>query len=345
MHLPPSENPQQVKSPSSTSQHLMHIQVMFDCFAVSGFSNSVNCKRVATISSWIQIIYTIVTFVISIWVMDFSDAIYKVDSTMKFWIARVIYTSTILVYFIVFVKTLFSRKCHATIQRDLDKVDKILQESTSIDDVIIVDTRNERKYVTRKYAASFLLVLFLLSTYIVSAWYSRHNNLHRFLLILIFFVPGIGNRIYCIMYSFYVELINIRLQRMHKALTSFQMQQKIVSSTTTNSTAEIQDVTSNNEENPLKTKHILMLRTIYERIWKASTIINDCFGFSLLLTVLLFTLIIVTNLYWLLLSMMGKGQDAYLSSLGRFMTLSISIYSFSFFLLSFVHRKCLSHCS
>lgn len=65
-----------------------------------------------------------------------------------------------------------------------------------------------------------------------------------------------------------------------------------------------------------RVERLITLKMVYSKLWRVTVMLNDCFGWSLLIIVIIMFISLTTNSYWLVLNCVNSDKTAYLTWYG-----------------------------
>lgn len=222
-----------------------------------------------------------------------------VESSLSCYIMFAIYGSIVFTNFFITIQVLRSRKRHAEIYSIIEDVDQIFESHVQV----LIDQKEEVRRLIRRICLYSIVIIAFLVGYICSHALTKPGQE----IILYAVGPGIANRVFCMMYSNFIELLHHRLEKVQEAIEG--------SLTASNSSTALQFGVGKLDS--FQTHRILCLKLIYGKVWTITETLERIFGICLLLNVLLLCVLITSNLYWMILIFMGFSEEAFLGFWGK----------------------------
>lgn len=267
--------------------------IFYRCWSLFPVAKSPRWRCFLEVYAWFWCIFCLLLLARVLHLISNSDVF--VQKSISGYIALVIFGITIFINIFVTAQVYRHRQQHARLYEIVQDIDRIFEDHLGV----APNYQQEAQLLLGKTWQYFMIILACISGFVASSYFSRHN----LETIALTFLPGIGNRIFCLLYVNFMRLIYHRLQLILDVL-----KQKIP-----NSKIELVRGHPCYERNKL-----LNLKEIYGKLWLLSDWMQQCFGFCLLAAVLLLSSVMVVNLYWLFLSLMGSSQEVFLGMGGTY---------------------------
>lgn len=228
-------------------------------------------------SSYLLKIYSVINF--SATIMIFISAFFicnvlQEDNSLSVLVGGLVFVGILLTHLMNIFQAFTSRNEQAEIYRKFDQIDMLL----SSDLFININYAAVRKRLFKKYS---LISLILLSIHVVSIASVAINGLFFSYYIHLIF-PVIVIRFRCIQNMFFVDLVKEKLQLLNEKL------EKDVIQRNNDKIFLIVERFQKRDKKSLNTSlydTIMVMKTVYGKIWDITNLCNDCFGYSLLFIV------------------------------------------------------------
>lgn len=219
--------------------------------------------------------YSVINFIATITIFISAFFICNVlqeDNSLSILVGGLVFVGILLTHLMNILQAFTSRNEQEEIHRKFDQIDMLLSSDLFIN-INYADVRNR---LLKKYS---LISLILLSIHVVSITSVAINGLFFSYYIHLIF-PVIVIRFRCIQNMFYIDLIKEKLQLLNQKLERDVIPQNhdkiflIVKSFSKRDTKSMNTYDT-----------IMVMKTVYGKIWDITNLCNDCFGYSLLFIV------------------------------------------------------------
>lgn len=275
------------------------------------YSSLINCFRIAGFfpyskkSKWNRVLqYYSKTLVVLLTIVLLSSCYFStvssnmIDGLLSVYIVVLSYNSTVFTHLFLVIYIYVTRATHISIYRDLDQIDREFERYVGQ----CIDRRAERKRLLQRFWLCFTFVVLCSVGYFISCWVTI-NSLD---LVLHALVPGLMNRLYCLMYNNFIAMINNRLELILQCLEDLErINENGIACEHLHPMATLYNITDT-------TRRVRALRKIYGKLWMISNKMDRCFGLTLMIIILLICCATTTMLYWMLLGFMGYNSEVYL---------------------------------
>jgi 7tm Chemosensory receptor len=226
-------------------------------------------------------------------VLGASDSLSAMVETLVF--IGVIFTSIINV-----IQAWFTRAEQFQINEKFDEIDDHIQDQMHH----LIDHAVAKRKIYKKYALILLLLLIIQTVFYA---YNINLNSIRYWLTLTF--PVFVLRLRCLQILFYLDSMNLKLQLLCDMLRVLVQQNQIADYF--QKREKLQTFKQINEYYDFGAKRIskvpvfdqlVIMKQIYGKVWDISNLINDCFGWSLLVLIAQNFIEFTCNGYWLFVS-------------------------------------------
>lgn len=271
-----------VKSPPSLSR-FEPLWNLYRCFNQFPVAKNPKSERYLKIYS---LIWTIIMSYFLIHSLKVSAEIGVTFAGISGIITFVIIGFAIFTNIVISVEIYCTRKKHANLYNIITEVDQILVKELSV----FYDFGKEIKWILRGTILRYLFISTFLVGYLVSSMITKeHNDVN-----MCVFIPGIANRVFCVLYGNFAEMIRNRLELLLDVLKGME------------------------KERPDSHRHhkIEVIKTAYGKLWTVSKELEECVGLSILIDVILLCSIVTVNIYWILISTLKSAEDIYMTSFG-----------------------------
>lgn len=218
-------------------------------------------------------IYSALTFVTTCGIFISAFFIFPVlseENSLSLLVGGLVFVGILLTHMMNVIQAFTSRHQQAEIYLKFDEIDILLSNQL----LVTVDY----KFVKRKLLMKYLgISVILVTIHILSIISVSINGLFfNYYIHLIFPVAIIRFR--CIQNMFYIDLIKEKLQ-----LLNFKLQKE--ATVPQNDRLFIVSEKFQKREKKAITSTLVIMKTIYGKIWDITNLCNDCFGYSLLFIV------------------------------------------------------------
>lgn len=221
-----------------------------------------------------------------------------IDGMISVYIVILSYNSTIFTHLFLVIYIYATKSTHISIYRDLDQIDREFERHVGHH----FDRKLEKKRLLQRFWLCFIFLFLCSVGYFVSCWFT----INSLVLVLHALVPGLMNRVFCLMYNNFIAMINYRLEVILKCLEDLErVSDNGIACEHLHPMATLYNITDT-------TRKIRALRKIYGKLWMISNKMDRCFGLTLMIIILLICCATTTMLYWMLLGFMGYSSEVYL---------------------------------
>ncbi|XP_055909637.1 putative gustatory receptor 39b [Eupeodes corollae] len=254
------------------------LKLILKILALAPSSQKESTQRVLNSFSLITIISVVLSAIFGFTLDVFGDG-YIVSSLAT----SVVFIGLIVGHLAAVLESLVKREKHDEFFEKLYELDDFFRVKVGY----TIPVASQSKKLNGKYSIITLVVFVSLLIYIGSILTHTYEG---------FFWHGsisvIVSRIRCIQASVYVDLFNLRFRHLNKVL-------KQLASSLLKPSNQILDINLCDIDNP---KRIIVIKSIYRKLYDLVTYLNDAFGWSILTFTVYFCLDFTCNCYWLILA-------------------------------------------
>lgn len=208
---------------------------------------------------------------------------------------------TIIAYAATLIQSYTTRNVQAQILENIRSIDNIFQFNLCMEPQHKRETRNLNRH---------LLINFIITTItsILYAFSCTWTKPYLFVSYIATFTKYVYE-LKCIQLEVYLKMIDHRMKLM---ITYFSKNMK--SDKTDSWTQEFSSVIKIRSS---RVERLITLKIIYSKLWRVSIMLNDCFGWSLLIIVVIKFISLTTNAYWLVLNIINSDKTTYMTWYGK----------------------------
>lgn len=223
----------------------------------------------------------------------FINSVLEDNNALSLLVGGLVFVGLLITHFINIFQALLTRKKQNMIYQKFDEIDFLLQNQLLVN----INYKSLQQKLFIKY---FIIKTLLITIHISSIVSVIINQLFiQYYLHLI--LPVFIIRIRCIQNMFYVDLINEKLNLMNQKLEDINSKHRDKMAFILFAD-KMQKFDRKDTKNSLY-EQLLVLKQIYGKLWDVSNLINDCFGWSLLVIVTQYFIEFTSNGYWLFLAL------------------------------------------
>lgn len=260
---------------------------LFQIFALCPFGRNDFQNYILGFYSLITFIAVIILAIVGMFV---NNIIYD-NNTLSAIVGGIVFLGEITTHLIIILHAFLSRK-------DLKKV---IGEIIDIDDIFENKLHRPMDYqaLGKKYFSKYVIIMLIskgiLVFLLIFFYLGSRKTTYTFWLHSSFSIVAVNMR--CIQNIFFVDLLNNRLKFLNLRLADISQRH------TSKKSKLIIYVESYDPRNPLQKltdefNEIMALKQIYGMIWNASNLLNDCFGWSVLVIVTRSFIGFTSHGYW-----------------------------------------------
>lgn len=277
----------------SEGTYFNSLQNLYRVFLLFPNSNNRSCHFLLSIFSFCLIFFQIFLLFCLIQIIFESPSYSK--RSIGNGIIFSIYALTIFNGIFISIQMICKRQQHTRIFSQFESIDKLLQTVNGS-----YHLKKDIKFVLRR---TYLLIFFIVTCVMIYnlQYTMRGNSNFRYVV-----VGGILNRVFCVMYDNYMVMVIQRLDAILKNVEQKRLWDSVSAF----------KIILGMESQPISSSHrdvMHHLKIVYSKLWKIADQMDEIFGYCILLNVLLLVYHIVTNLYWIILKVMGYSEDVFLN--------------------------------
>jgi 7tm Chemosensory receptor len=227
----------------------------------------------------------------------FIDSVLGASDSLSAMVETLVFIGVIFTSLINIMQAWLTRAEQLQIYEKFDEIDDHIQDQVHH----LIDHAVAKRQIYRKYALILLLLLIIQSVFYA---YNVNLNSIRYWLTLTF--PVVTLRLRCLQILFYLDSIDLKLQLLCDMLRILVVQNqsddylkkrdKMLSFKQIN---EYYDYGPKKMSKVSVFDQLVIMKQIYGKIWDISNLINDCFGWSLLVLIAQNFIEFTCNGYWL----------------------------------------------
>lgn len=201
-----------------------------------------------------------------------------------------VFIAILIAHLIIIIQSYVTRRKQLQMIENISEIDNKLRQKLG------TYCKSQQSYKRKVFTTFFVLM----STLIMAITLLALRNIN-YLFILQFVYPLIVIRVRCIQIIFYVDVLHDRLRIISDILRHFlncerEMRHgaiKTIYYYVTDNEGTVRRI------NRLEYVELLTLKQIYSLVWDTSCLLNDCFGWSLLVICIQYFLRLTANSFWL----------------------------------------------
>jgi hypothetical protein len=232
----------------------------------------------------------------------FLFPIFSSSENLSSLVGGLVFNGLLITHAVNLIQAYATRNEQGEIYQKFDEIDYILNNQLLVN----INYKNLRHRLFIKNLIIQIVVLCIHVVCVITAMQSGFFHSYHVHLILTNFII----RLRCLQNMFYVDLMNDKLNLMNKKLRDIinRNHDKLSLILFPEQMMKQRKDTKGGIKNSSLYEQLLSLKQIYGKIWDITNLINDCFGWSLLVIVTEYFIEFTSNGYWLFLALV-QNQD------------------------------------
>lgn len=269
-------------------KEIHYIILLFQIFAIAPITLKKRNPLFIQMFSFVSLLIILIIVSSVIFINDFFE-----HKSIVNIVNYLIFSSILLTNLIIVVQSYVTRNKQLNIVKNILAIDEILLQKLEK----YLKYTEQRKRFNQKVFGLFFVWTFML-VYTVVLMFLRYTFID-FVLMMQFIYPLLMIRVRCIQIIFYADVLHARLKTISDILIYIINCERDVHESTVK-TIYVSEKMEPNMEN-IEYVELVSLKKIYSLLWDTNCLMNDCFGWSLLLIYTQYFLRLTADCYFLYL--------------------------------------------
>lgn len=280
------------------SEEMSFFILIFQLFALFPFSINDIVQVLLKVFSVLNIILIIGIFTSAYFIHPILGA----SESLSGLVGGLVFNGLLITHLINIIQALSTRKEQAEIYQKFDEIDFTLNNKLLVN----INYKKLRQRLMLKNSIIMIVVSIIQAVSVSFAIKSGNMDSYQIHLILTNFII----RLRCIQNMFYVDLMNDKLCLINKKLEDIINRNRDKLVFIFHPVKSLKNDLSGIKNSSLYDQ-LMALKQIYGKIWDVTNLINDCFGWSLLVIVTEYFIEFTSNGYWLFLALIQSLDDSF----------------------------------